>query len=73
MKKGDLVQFKDKRPGIHTGLSHENLYEYVDNCSIKDPILHNWVSGVIYRDINTGKLYVRDLENFNSKFEKAEC
>lgn len=68
MKQFDIVEFKDKTPGS-TGLSHDNKYMYLGECEMKDSS-KNWTKAVMYS--NSGKVYVREKEDFIKKFKVVE-
>lgn len=68
LQPGDLVEFIDKNPGS-TGLSHENTYQYMGACSMKDSA-RGWVEAVMYGEIN-GEVYIRAKDSFEAKFKKC--
>jgi len=49
-----------------------NLYEVLGYGKMKNPVTREWLDCVIYRGQETGETYVRELQEFNSKFEKYE-
>lgn len=63
----DIVEHKDKKS---TGkYSHDGMYEIVDFCRMKDPTTHEWINGIIYRNIKTYEIFVREKNDFEDKFK----
>jgi len=67
IKKGLIVEFKDKSPNPKTGLSHENAYQVIGTCFMKDPTSREWLPAVIYK--GGDEVYVRELNEFIEKFQ----
>lgn len=67
MEKGQIVEHKDKHST--SGYTHEGRYFYDQDCRMKDFITGNWVDAVIYRDVKTNQLFVREKNDFLLKFK----
>ena len=66
MKINDIVEHKNKES--ESGYSHERVYKIIDFCRMKNPTAYEWVDGVIYRNIGTFELFVREKIDFENKF-----
>lgn len=55
---------------IYKFIKTGNLYKILeDNAEMKDPTTRNWIKCVIYQSLETDKIYVREIQDFNKKFE----
>lgn len=67
MNIGDAVEHKDK--GSTSGYSHDGIYRLMDFCRMKNPTTREWVDAVIYRNVRTYEMYVREKSDFVLKFK----
>lgn len=63
----NLVEHKNKES--NSGYSHDGIYEIVGFCRMKDPTTREWVDGIIYRNIETFEVFVRERNDFEDKFK----
>lgn len=63
----DLVEHKNKES--NSGYSHDGIYEIMGFCRMKDPTTREWVDGIIYRNIETFEVFVREKTDFEDKFK----
>lgn len=64
MEIGQVVEHRiNKKP------TDNGLYRIVDFCKMKNPTTREWVDGVIYRNIRTYEIYVREKSDFEDKFK----
>ena len=66
---GDVVEHKNKES--KSGYPHNGTYLIIDYCRMKNSISREWEDAVIYENPE-GKRYVRELNDFIDKFQKAE-
>lgn len=45
------------------------MYQFMFVCEIKHDLSGDWVSGVVYRDVN-GQFYATSLERWSARFEE---
>lgn len=62
-----IYQHKDKSIGKN-GYSHDGEYHFISEARMKNPANGEWCDCVIYQDINTKSLYVREKIDFYNKF-----
>lgn len=67
MNIGDVVEHKDKKSS--SGYSHDGIYRIMDFCRMKNPSTREWVDAVIYRNVRTYEMYVREKSDFVLKFK----
>lgn len=67
MEINDAVEHKYKEST--SGYSHDGIYRIVDFCRMKNPTTREWVDGVIYRNVRTYEIYVREKSDFEDKFK----
>lgn len=67
MEVGTVVEHKDKEST--SGYSHDGIYRIMDFCRMKNPTTREWVDAVIYRNIRTYDIYVREKNDFENKFK----
>lgn len=64
-----IYQHKDKKIG-ESGYSHDGKYQIVSiEARMKNPTTREWLDCVIYADIDTDVVYVREKQDFFDKFE----
>lgn len=64
-----IYQHKDKTIG-ESGYSHDGKYKIVSiEARMKNPTTREWLDCVIYTDIDTSAVYVREKQGFFDKFE----
>lgn len=63
-----LYRHKDKTVGSN-GYSHDGIYLRMVEIRMKSPESGRWYDAVVYKDINTDGVYVREKNDFNDKFE----
>lgn len=64
MEIGQVVEHRIKKKPTDNG-----LYRIVDFCKMKNPTTREWVDGVIYRNVRTYEIYVREKSDFEDKFK----
>ena len=62
-----IYQHKDKTIG-KSGYSHDGEYEFVCVARMKNPVTRGWQDCVIYKNIKTNRVFVRDKECFFENF-----
>lgn len=67
MEVGNVVEHKDKEST--SGYSHDGIYRIIDFCRMKNPTTREWVDAVIYRNVRTYEMYVREKNDFEDKFK----
>ena len=65
-----VYEHKDKSVGS-SGYSHDGKYRIVNEARMKNPETREWVNCIIYSDIATGSLYVRESLDFYDKFKEV--
>lgn len=64
-----IYQHKDKTVG-ESGYSHDGKYQIVCcDAKMKNPTTREWLDCVIYANIDTDDIYVREKQDFFDKFE----
>lgn len=64
----NIYQHKDKSVG-ESGYPHDGKYAIVEYARMKNPSTREWKDCVIYSDIKTKSVYVREKQDFFDKFE----
>lgn len=64
----NIYQHKDKSVG-ESGYPHDGKYVIVEYARMKNPSTREWQECVIYSDIKTESVYVREKQDFFDKFE----
>lgn len=64
---GSVVEHKDKQS--NSVYPHTGKYIYEGDCRMKEPVTGSWVDAVIYRDVQTNQIFVRDKRDFLIKFK----
>lgn len=67
MEVGDVVEHRDKESS--SGYSHDGIYRIMDFCRMKNTSTREWVDAVIYRNVRTYEMYVREKSDFVLKFK----
>lgn len=67
MEIGDIVEHINKESS--SGYPHDGIYRIMNFCRMKNPTTREWVDAVIYRNIRTYEMYVRDKSDFEQKFK----
>ena len=50
-----------------------NLYQVLESeLEMKDPKMRDWKEAVLYKSLDTNKIYVREKSDFKRKFEVWE-
>lgn len=65
-----VYEHKDKSVGS-SGYSHDGKYRIVGEARMKNPVTREWLTCIIYSDIATGSLYVREGLDFYDKFKEV--
>lgn len=63
-----IYQHKDKSVG-KSGYPHDGKYVIVQYARLKNPATRIWQECVIYSDIKTKSVYVREEQDFFDEFE----
>lgn len=67
MEIGNVVEHIKKKNT--SGYPHDGIYRVMDFCRMKDPTTRKWVDAVIYRDIITYEIFVREKSDFENHFK----
>ena len=62
-------EHKDKHSD--SGYSHDGIYAIQSKARMKCPKTGEWLDAVIYMDIDTSRVYVREESDFYNKFKKV--
>lgn len=67
MEIGDIVEHIKKESSSE--YPHDGIYRIMDFCRMKNPTTREWIDAIIYRNIKTYEMYVRDKSDFEQKFK----
>ena len=72
MKIGDIVEHINKKN--KSGCLDDKKYVVYGKCRMKNPTTREWVDAIQYKEADniSGDIYVRELEDFKSRFKLFE-
>lgn len=64
---GDIVEYKNK-----DDLRHKGTYKVIMMCRAKNPTNGLWFDAMIYMDVLSELMYVREYNDFLNKFKEKK-
>lgn len=65
-----VFEHKDKRVGS-SGYSHDGKYRLLSEARMKNPETREWMDCIVYSEIVSKCLYVREKSDFFDKFKEV--